>query len=504
MAGHAGGGDSAQEVMVQATERLPFWTKLTYGAGDVGMASFNTLRQFFYAIFLTDVVGLDPRLASVAALLGVVWDAVNDPLVGTISDNVKTRWGRRRPFLLLFTIPFGLAFVLLWWAPPWQSQLLLALHVTLAYMISDTLQTLVVVPFLTLTPEMTPDYDERTSLTSYRMLFNLVASLATAVAAPTIVDGMLRAGYSAQQGYLVSAALFGGVAVIPYLAIFAIVREQPSQQSTEIRRDSFKESSRLAWQNIPFRFAVGLYMLNWITFDLVAMMLPFFLLYWVAGGELQSSLSVFGEKIALESVVLGLMFIVAIATLPLWTWLSRVLGKRMAYILGMGFWAIVLCSAIFVQPAQITFILILAVLSGLGASTAHVLPDAIFPDVIEWDELRTRRRHEGLYYGVKNFARKLAGAVSIFAVLQILGWFGYQAPPEGVAYFNQSETALWAIRILTGPAGVLLLVAAMVVAWLYPLTRQRHDRVLRLLARRRLAFSRRSGGAQVAQPTRRG
>jgi len=99
--------------------RLPIWTKLAYGSGDWGMASFNTLRQIFYIIFLVDVVGLDAGLASIGMFVGIIWDAINDPLVGALSDRVRSRWGRRRPFLLLFAIPFGLAFLIMWWAPPW-------------------------------------------------------------------------------------------------------------------------------------------------------------------------------------------------------------------------------------------------------------------------------------------------------------------------------------------------------------------------------------------------
>lgn len=151
---------------------VPLLTQVVYGSGDWSLSSFNTFRQIFYAIFLTDVVGLDPRLASFAALTGVIWDALNDPVMGTISDRTRTRWGRRRPFLLWFSVPFGLTLVLLWWAPPWESQAALALHVTLAYILSDTLQTVVSVPFYALTPEITPDYDERTSLTAWRMFFN--------------------------------------------------------------------------------------------------------------------------------------------------------------------------------------------------------------------------------------------------------------------------------------------------------------------------------------------
>ena len=469
--------------------RLSLLTKLVYGSGDWGVASFGTIRQIFYAIFLTDVVGLDARLASVAALVGVIWDAINDPIVGMISDRVHTRWGRRRPFLLFFSIPFALGFLLLWWAPPWQSQIALMITVTLAFMISDTLQTLITVPFFALTPEITPDYDERTTLTGYRMFFNLLASLTTAVAAPIIVDSVVKSGATQQQGYLVVAALFGGLAAVPFLLIFFVVRENPNYQSQSGKPTPLSRTLRTAWRNIPFRFATGLYMLNWITFDLVALMLPFFLKYWLASGDLLASLNVFGEEIPLASVVLGLLLITAVIALPLWMWLAHRFSKRSAYIIGMSFWAVVQMLIFLVQPGQTGLILGLAVLAGLSVSTAHVLPDAIFPDVIEWDELRTGRRQEGIYYGTKNFIRKLTGALAIFFALQTLGWFGYQAPPPGAVQFSQSAGALNAIRWLTGPVGALLLVSAIIVAWFYPLTRERHARIRRLLARRKLRQS---------------
>ena len=84
--------------------KLSFLTKLIYGSGDWGLSSSGMMRSVFYAIYMTDVVGLDPRLASLGALVGIVWDAINDPLVGRLSDRVHTRWGRRRPFLLWFAL----------------------------------------------------------------------------------------------------------------------------------------------------------------------------------------------------------------------------------------------------------------------------------------------------------------------------------------------------------------------------------------------------------------
>lgn len=480
--------------------RLSLWTKLAYGSGDWGMASYNTLRQIFYAIFLTDVVGLDPRLASVAALIGVLWDAINDPLVGALSDNMRSRWGRRRPFLLLFAIPFALCFLLLWWAPPWRSQLLLMIHVTLAFMISDTIQTLVIVPYLSLTPEIAPGYDERTALTGYRMFFNLLASLATAVSAPMIVDAMLRAGFSPQQGYLAAAALFGGLAALPFLVMFFAIRERTDERERAAEPVSLGHTARTLWNNVPFRFATLLNMLNWITFDLVALMLPFFLVYWVAGSDLLFQADLFGVKLALESAVLGLMFVVAVVALPLWTWAAQRFGKRAAYIGGMSFWALVQCTILAIEPGQVSFVLGLAVLAGVGVSTAHVLPDAIFPDVIDWDELRTRRHHEGMYYGAKNFIRKVTGALAIFLALQALGWSGYLAPPQAATRFSQPATALQAIRIMTGPVGALLLLGAALVAWRYPLTRERHARIRLLLERRRRREARRSSAVEAGAP----
>jgi glycoside/pentoside/hexuronide:cation symporter, GPH family len=460
---------------------LSFWVKLAYGTGDWSDASYGTLRQIFYAIFLTDVVGLDARLASFVALVGILWDAVNDPLVGILTDRMRSRWGRRRPFLLFFAIPFGASFLLLWWAPPWHNQIALAATVTLAFMISDTFETLCEVPFSSLLPELTPDYDERTTLTSFRIFFNLLASLVTAVAAPAIIDAALAAGLTQQQGYLIVAGIFGGLAAIPFLLIFAVVRERYGAADRPQETVTFGQTVRTAWANVPFRFATAIYMLNWITFDLVALVLPFYLLYWIARGNMLASVSLLGVSLPLESAVFALLLVTATAALPFWLWLSHRLGKHIAYIIGMVFWAGVQIGIFLVRPGQITLVLWMALLAGLSVSAAHILPDAMFPDVIEWDELRTGRRQEGIYYGVKNFVRKLTGAFAIFIALQILGWFGYRTPPEGATIFVQSPITLTAIRILIGPLGAVLLFSAVITTWFYPLTRERHARIRRLL-----------------------
>ena len=469
--------------------RVPRWMRLVYGSGDWGRASFNTLRQIFYAIFLTDVVGIDPRLASIAALVAILWDAINDPLVGALSDNVRTRWGRRRPFLLVFSIPFALAFVLMWWAPPWQSEVLLTIHVTLAYIVSDTIQTLITVPYLSLTPELASGYDERTSLTTYRMFFNLLASLVTAVAAPSIIDAVMKAGMSSQQGYLTVAAIFGLLAVFPFLVLFAVGRERPAPPPLQQEIRTFKQTLQILWKNTPFRYATGIYVLNWVAFDIVALMLPYFLLYYVSSGDMLAKVNLFGIHLSIESAILGIMLLTATLVLPFWNWLAHKLSKRSAYIIGLSFWILVEMAVLFIQPHQTGIMLLFAFLAGISVSTAHVMPEAMFPDVIDWDELRTNTRREGMYYGAINFMRKMSSAIATFLSLQILGWFGYQTPPDGVSQFAQPELTVSVIRVMTGPVIAVLLVIAILVARAYPLSRKRQIRIRALLLKRQGAAS---------------
>ncbi len=459
-------------------------TRLIYGSGTYGLSAFGMLRQIFYAIFLTDVVGLDSRLASIGALVGVIWDAINDPLVGMLSDRLKSRWGRRRPFLLIFAVPFALSNLVLWWAPSWASQWALAAYVTFAFMLNDTLGTLVAVPYTAMTAEITHDYDERTSLTSFRMFFQLLASLSTAVAAPAIVDASLARGLTQQQGYLIVASLFGGISIVPLILIFFFVHNHqeskpPGQPIPLII------AIRTAWLNIPFRIAVTLNMLNWLSADIVALVIPYFLLYWIARGNLMATVNLFGLDLSLEAAVLGLLMLVAILAIPFWNWLSIRLGKRNTYLIGILPWILAYMALFLIQPGQVTWMLVISAVAGLGIATGYILPEAIFPDVIEWDELLNRRRQEGIYYGIKNFVRKISGALAFFLALQVLGWSGYQNPPPGVTHFQQPESVLLAIRMLVGPVGALLLIGAAVSAWFYPLTRERHGRIRRLLAIRK-------------------
>ena len=278
-------------------------------------------------------------------------------------------------------------------------------------------------------------------------------------------------------------ALFGFTGAIPLFLIAYFVRETSTPEQTESL--PFRDILRVAWKNIPFRYAAGMFMLNWSAVDMIAVAFPYFLLYWVGQGNLLENVNFFGFRLALESAFFGILMLVCILFVPFWLWMAKRFNKRHAYIAGMIFWVLVQLLIFTVPPHNIPYLLIVAALAGIGVSAAYVLPDSLFADIIEWDELLTHRRQEGLYFGARAFIRKLTGAFIIFITLQTLGWSGYKTPPAGVTNFPQSENALLMIRLLVSPLGAIMLFGAVIFAWLFPLTREKYGRVQKLLERRK-------------------
>jgi GPH family glycoside/pentoside/hexuronide:cation symporter len=226
-------------------------------------------------------------------------------------------------------------------------------------------------------------------------------------------------------------------------------------------------------------------MLNWSAVDMVAVTFPYFLLYWVAQGDLLASIRVFGFDLAYESAFFGVLMSVCILFIPFWLWMAKRYDKRTAYRIGMTVWVVAALTIFTIQPGQTNYLLVVAAFAGIGVSAAYTLPDSIFADVIEWDELRTGRRQEGIFYGIRTLIRKMTGALVIFITLQALGWSGYVSPPEGAIQFTQSDSALRMIRLLVSPLGATILSGTIILAWLFPLSREQYTRIQKLLEQRR-------------------
>ncbi|MBC7249667.1 MAG: MFS transporter [Anaerolineae bacterium] len=448
------------------SERLSRRTKFLYGIGDTGFSLTTTIIGAYFAIFLTDVVGIPPGIAAAAIFVGRSWDYINDPLIGHISDRTRTRWGRRRPFLLFGALPFALAFALLWWRPPWHSQVALAIHYALAYVLFDAAATFVYMPYYALTPELTLDYDERTALTTYRMFFSILGSLIS-FTVPLALIGAFTPENAPRV--LMMGIIFGLVSMLPLLLTFFGTRERPAFM--EQAQPRLLESLRAATRNRPFVFSVAIFLLTWVAVDILQTTLLYFIKYGV-------------QREPQGELIMGVIFITAILALPLWEWASRHWNKRWAYIGGIAFWAVVQLVLITLNAStSMALILFLCVLAGIGVGAAHVLPWSIIPDAIEWDEWQTGQRHEGMFYSLVTLMQKVASSLAIPLALLVLEFTGYV--PNAA---QQPANALLGIRIVVGPIPAALLCMGILFAIVYPLSRDRHAQICQELEKRRASY----------------
>jgi GPH family glycoside/pentoside/hexuronide:cation symporter len=464
---------------VPRSERLSFWTKVAYAMGDLSNSMGpGTVVPFWYLFFLTDVAHLNPALAGVTILVGGIWDAINDPLVGLLSDRTRTRWGRRRPYLLFGALPYGVTFALLWIVPPIQNQVLLCLYFALIYILFDTAFTVVSCPYVALTPELTLDHDERTSLTTYRMFVSIVTGLLAAVGFALVFDAVP----DKQTAFLVMGLACAGLFVPTILIAYFGTRERAEFQVEPPPPPL--EGLRFVMRNREWWYTLGMRIASWMPVDIASAVFVYYLIYWIGMDEMGASL--------VQAVILTS----ATVCLPLILWMSRRWEKRTAFIVSIASWALVMLGTLFVPRGAVTLAYLVAFLVGPGVSAAHVLPTAMGADALEVDELASGKRQEGIYAGFEVFVRKLSTKLVLAGIGPLLAWSGYV---ENAA--QQTPQVLAAIRVTIAVVPAVILAGAIVVAWAYPLTRTRHREIQAELARRRA--SRESGvatGEGQAQP----
>ena len=444
-------------------DKLSLKTKIMYGAGDYGFAMTDNMVALLVAVFLTDVIGLTPYLAAAAVFIGRSWDYINDPIFGYLSDRVRTPWGRRRPFLLLAIFPYAITFAMLWWRPPISSAIGLAAYYALAYALYDSAVTMAMMPYYALTPELTEDYDERTALTSYRMVFSILGTF-TAFVLPLALIGSMRPENLTRISSV--ALLIGFMGALPLLLTFFGTHERPDTQAQE--KPTLKESLRAARGNRPFLLTMGIFLFTFTGLEIIASLMIYFLKYRM-GLEEQSDL------------IFAVLFLVALFSLPFWYWMSRRWDKRRAYIAGMFYLAAIMLLTVTIRPAWgLPAVIVASMLVGVGFGCVQVLPWAIIPDAVEYDELSSGKRHEGVYYSLVTLFRKVSVSLAVPLTLVVLGWTGYVANAE-----TQPPLAINGIILLVGVVPAAFFLIGALFARKLPITRQDFARVRAELARRR-------------------
>ena len=201
-------------------------TKLGYGVGDLGGNLFFTVVSFHLLIFFTDTLGLPPALTGLAFTVARLWDAVTDPLMGVISDRTRTRWGRRRPYLLAGAPLLLAGIAVLFVDPGLQTRGALFAWSAIVYALVNTAYTVAFIPYNSLTPDLAPGSDQRTALNGYRMSFAVVGTLIGAAGFPMLVS-VLGPG---APGYGRAGLVTGAIVCAGLLVTFLMVREPPARR----------------------------------------------------------------------------------------------------------------------------------------------------------------------------------------------------------------------------------------------------------------------------------
>jgi GPH family glycoside/pentoside/hexuronide:cation symporter len=428
-------------------------TKWLYGLGDIGNATVNSAIQFFLMKFYTDAALILPALAGNALLIGKIWDAVNDPLFGWLTDSTKSKLGKRRVYMLFGAIPLGISIALLWFVPAGMSQVLTFVWIAGTFILFDTLWTMTNVPYYALTSELTDDYDERSSLTVYRMVLAVPFYLVGAALTPMIV------GFFAVQrtGFGFVGIIYGALAAAALMISAGGLRERKNVIEAKGEENPGK-SLKLAFANKKFVYLCVIYFIVNISFAFAKTLMAYFIEYQLLMKDL-------------ISVAMGLMLVCVTISLPIWKKIAEKWDKGPAYGVGMGMGAVALLGLFFLPHAPTFWIYPIMVLAGFGFGANWVFPWAMIADVSDYDRVETGQFRSGIYYGVWGLATKISEALALAGVGWMLTGFGY------VANVEQSAQSLLGIRLFFAIVPAVCILAALPLLFKYPITRKGHAEV---------------------------
>jgi len=467
-------------------DRLPHATKMFYGLGTaVDMWGLWLYPSVAFAVF-NMYLGVTPWLVGLALTLIRVFDAIVDPIVGWVSDNLRTRHGRRRPFILIAGILSGLALPIMFWvSPAWVDMKFLGVSVIFWYMILSNMIYIPIissftVPYYSLSNEMTPDYEERTSIMAYRSMAQKVSELGNFYALRfTNLAWFIIPGTGEKNvllGLKVYTSILGVIMAIFAVIIFFKVKERYYEKIVVkvTEKISILSSYGETLRCKPFRQMIIVGAAFTLGTSMVGSLGYYATVFYVSAGD-----KIVGDNwqfwMGVAFMVGGLIGVPVHATLAHW------IGKRKAVVVACcvgicgygGSWFLYTPSIQWLQT-------IASCLMGMAAASLWMLHSSIGADIVDYDELNTHERREGSFTACASYILKLGNSLGYFFSGLILTWAGFtwklkvQAP----------ETILW-IRSSLAILPIVGLTIAIVFVLRMSITKQKSAEIRRALEERR-------------------
>lgn len=453
-------------MMEADSTQIPYFKKLAYAAPAFALAIVGIPIYVYVPKFYTDIMGVDIVLMGVLLFSVRIFDAITDPLLGRISDHTQTPFGRRRPYILVGAFLVALAMLMLFNPPDTNARFITSWFGISIYALF-LFWTTVTVAYEALGPEITFDYNERTTLFAIRD-GALIAGTLMAAASPALVQWL----FALPEDFSGQRATFRWISIIytPLLigtSLWCVFAIKESSRNHRIKtKTSILADLKTTSQNRPFIILLSAYTISAIGNNLPATLILYYVQY-----VLESSRA---------ELFLLLYFLMGILFLPVWLRIARRIDKKKAWLLSMAINTGAFAGVFFLGPGDIWPYTVLVCLSGIGFGATLALPSSIQADVIDYDELLTGHRREGQYMGLWGISKKLAAAAGVGAALTILGWSGYE---PNIA---QSDRVVFTLKALYAAVPSLFNLIALFVAMAYPIDNQSHQAIRQAIKTRKL------------------
>lgn len=437
-----------------ATAKLPLRTCLAWGAGTIAVAAlFNSVNVLLLR-YVVDYGGISAALAGTLIAGSKVYDAIIDPVIGGASDKLRSKHGRRRPFLLAGGVLLALAALMLFNLPVFDNPLLTVTFFTASLLLYATGYATFSVPYMAMPAEMTSSYHERSRLISFRVAAVAIASMLAVFVGPVLME----AAGGGQAGHTVLSIFLATVVIIATLYSFYGTRDAAFHSADGSPQLSWGVKLRSMATNRPFVILIIVKLLQLLALAVTQASMPF----------------LFRRVLQLDDSALGLYFLVfygvMIAVQPLWVRVARSRGKRDSFIAATLIYGLIYMSWFFVTEAEpLALVYLRAAALGAFGGAVLLLGQSLLPDTMEWDYRCTGLRREGMLSAVYTIVEKVAFALGAALTGVLLGWSGYIQGAGGAA-IEQPPSAITAIYWLASFIPLGLLIVSVVALFFYDLT----------------------------------
>jgi glycoside/pentoside/hexuronide:cation symporter, GPH family len=453
-------------------KKLSWLQKSAYAAPAFALAVVGIPVYVYIPKFYTDVIGVHVSALGLILLIVRLFDAVTDPAIGLISDRIRTPFGRRRPFIAVGALLTGIAILLLFNPPHLDPDAATVWFMVLIFLLF-LFWTVIIVPYESLGPELTFDYNERTTLFGMRD-GALIAGTLIAAVSPAAIKAWVslpEGGQGERDVFFILSVIY--VPLIVTSAFWCVWTFKERSVKMAVQRDNIFKQLSSSLRNRPFRILLISYTISAIGNNLPATLILYYVEY-----VLHSSRA---------DLFLLLYFVTGIVFLPLWVAGARKFEKKSMWLSSMTVNTGAFSGVYFLGPGDEMWYGILVFLSGIGFGATLAIPSAIQADVIDYDELISGQRREGLYIGLWSVAKKMAAAFGVGVGLALLGVSGY------VPNMKQPESVVFSLRMLYALVPCICNAVAIVIAFAYPISGFLHREI-------RDAISRRNAGEPVFDP----